>query len=188
MAVFSGISRRRKEKPSESLLRYLILASMPKIDSLTRQLIPFARTALRPLRLFTNIVSLVANKHSYHNGSTTMIPAAASSSSCAIAHNYESDGRDRLSATSGPRFALHGRQRLFALIIIWSRDQSSIQLISSVMVTLYFFIGARLEEKKLLREYGRSYEVYMRHVTGIIPRPWKTLSTDRAKQILEQKE
>jgi len=85
---------------------------MPKIDSLTRQLIPFARTALRPLRLFTNIVSLVANKHSYHNGSTAMIPAAASSSSCAIAHNYESDGRDRLSATSGPRFALHGRQRM----------------------------------------------------------------------------
>jgi len=76
---------------------------------------------------------------------------------------------------------------LFALIIIWSRDQSSIQLSSSIMVTLYFFIGARLEEKKLLREYGQSYEEYMRHVPGIIPRPWKWLSTDRVKQILEQK-
>jgi len=76
---------------------------MPKRDSLTRQLIPFARTALRPLRLCTNIVSLVAHKHSYHNGSTAMIPAAASSSSFAITHNYEStDGiaYPRLAATA----------------------------------------------------------------------------------------
>ncbi len=73
---------------------------------------------------------------------------------------------------------------LFAIIIIWSRDQSSIQLSSSIMITLYFFIGARLEEKKLRREYGQSYEQYMRHVPGIIPRPWKWLSTDQVRQIL----
>jgi len=73
---------------------------------------------------------------------------------------------------------------LFALIIIWSRDQSGIQLCSSIMVTLYFFIGARLEEKKLIKEYGQPYEIYMQYVAGIIPRPWKWLSTGRMKQIL----
>ena len=53
------------------------------------------------------------------------------------------------------------------------------------MVTLYFFIGARIEEKKLIQEYGQPYEIYMQYVAGIIPRPWKWLSTDRMRQILE---
>ena len=74
---------------------------------------------------------------------------------------------------------------LFAIIIIWSRDQSSIQLISSTLVTVYFFIGAKFEERKLLREFGQSYRDYIQDVPGIIPRPWKWLSTARMKQILD---
>jgi len=68
------------------------LASMPKIHSLMRQLIPFVRTALRPLRLCANIVSLVAPRHRYLNGTAATIPAATSSRSFTIAHNPECEG------------------------------------------------------------------------------------------------
>jgi len=90
----------------------------------------------------------------------------------AVFSGINSRRKEKLSISPMHRYVRHPWY-LFALIIIWSRDQSSIQLISSVIVTLYFFIGARLEEKKLLREYGRSYELYMQYVPGIIPRPWK---------------
>ena len=65
---------------------------MPKIDSLTRQLIPFAPTVLRPprLRMALSINGLATLRHGYHNDSTATIPAAASSTSLANAHNYES--------------------------------------------------------------------------------------------------
>ena len=65
---------------------------MPKIDSLTRQLIPFAPTVLRPprLRMALSINGFATLRHDSRNDSTATIPAAASSSSLAIAHNYES--------------------------------------------------------------------------------------------------
>jgi len=94
--------------------------------------------------------------------------------------------KEKLSLSPMHRFVRHPWY-LFALIIIWSRDQSSLQLSSSIMVTLYFFIGAKLEERKLLQEYGWACEEYINSVPGIIPRPWKRLSTDRMKQILGQK-
>jgi len=67
------------------MCRYLVtnfLASLPKIDSPTRQLIPFAPTVLRPLRLRTT--SFLALRKCRRRG---------------------------LSATNRPRFALHGDQR-----------------------------------------------------------------------------
>ena len=65
---------------------------MPKIDSLTRQLIPFAPTVLRPsrLRMALFINELATLRHDSHNDSTATIPAAASSPSLASAPNYES--------------------------------------------------------------------------------------------------
>ncbi len=77
------------------LCRYFVsnfMTSLSKIDSCTRQLIPFAPTVLRPsrLRMTSFINELVTLRHDYHNDSTATIAAAASSSSLAIAHNYES--------------------------------------------------------------------------------------------------
>lgn len=75
---------------------------------------------------------------------------------------------------------------LFALIIIWSRHQSSLDLISSILVTAYFFIGAKLEERKLVSEFGEAYQEYLKLVPGIIPLPWKFISATNAADI-EQK-
>lgn len=72
---------------------------------------------------------------------------------------------------------------LFALIILWSRDQNSLTLISSVMISVYLFLGSRLEERKLLRAFGRRYGDYMARVPGIIPLPWRRLSAAEARAL-----
>ena len=58
---------------------------------------------------------------------------------------------------------------LFALIIIWTRDMNAHFLLSSILMTAYFFIGSYFEEQKLKTCFGKNYERYMEKVPGIIP-------------------
>jgi protein-S-isoprenylcysteine O-methyltransferase Ste14 len=74
-----------------------------------------------------------------------------------------------------------------ALIIIWSRDMDSMYLTTALTLTLYFFLGAWLEEKKLLAVHGDIYNQYCKKVPGIIPRPWRFLSKAQAKQLQSRK-
>lgn len=90
--------------------------------------------------------------------------------------------QDRLTISPLHRFVRHPWY-LFAIVIIWSRDQNSLTLISSIMVTLYFVIGSKLEERKLLRDFGQAYGDYMKRVPGIIPLPWRQLSTAEADRL-----
>jgi len=57
----------------------------------------------------------------------------------------------------GPRFSLSPFHRhvrhpwyFFGLVIIWSRDMDPVWLASCIAITLYFVIGSRLEEQKLV--------------------------------------
>ena len=43
-------------------------------------------------------------------------------------------------------------------------------LIAAVVITVYVLIGIRLEEKKLLLEYGKEYEEYSSKVPKLIPK------------------
>lgn len=43
-------------------------------------------------------------------------------------------------------------------------------LIAAVVITVYVLIGIRLEETKLLLEYGKEYEQYSRRVPKLIPK------------------
>jgi len=74
----------------------------------------------------------------------------------------------------------------FGLLLIWTRDMNSAWLITCLLVTLYFLIGSRLEENKLIAEYGDGYAEYRRRVGGIIPLPWKILSASEARDIMRQ--
>lgn len=74
----------------------------------------------------------------------------------------------------------------FGLVLVWTRDMHTTTLISSVLITLYFVIGSRLEEKKLLAYHGDIYRRYMARVPGLIPLPWKFLSTRDAEALLQQ--
>ena len=54
---------------------------------------------------------------------------------------------------------------------------------TAIMLSIYFFLGARLEETKLLAYHGDLYRQYCKKVPGIIPRPWRYLTKSEALQL-----
>jgi len=73
----------------------------------------------------------------------------------------------------------------FSLLIIWSRDMSVAWLITCTAVTIYFIIGSKLEEDKLILYFGEQYRNYQKKVPGLLPLPWKYLSKADAEQLVE---
>jgi protein-S-isoprenylcysteine O-methyltransferase Ste14 len=74
----------------------------------------------------------------------------------------------------------------FGLVIVWTRDMSAPMLLSSVIITGYFIVGSRLEEKKLLVYHGDTYRRYMARVPSLIPLPWKSLTAEEAEALLKK--
>jgi len=74
----------------------------------------------------------------------------------------------------------------FGLVIIWTRDVSSVQLVVYLLVTAYFIYGSHLEEKKLIAYHGEVYKKYRQKVAGLFPLPWKILSREEAEQLLRE--
>ncbi|MEI6289924.1 MAG: isoprenylcysteine carboxylmethyltransferase family protein, partial [Chloroflexota bacterium] len=57
------------------------------------------------------------------------------------------------------------------LVILWLKSDMTVNsLVLWIIFTLYIFIGAYFEEKKLLIEYGQSYNEYMAKVPMFIPK------------------
>lgn len=73
----------------------------------------------------------------------------------------------------------------FGLLLIWTRDMNAAILLSAIMITLYFVIGSRLEETKLIRYHGEKYRRYCDLVPGLIPLPWKFLRAHQKKDLLD---
>lgn len=69
-----------------------------------------------------------------------------------------------------------------SLVMVWTRDMDPAMLTSALAITLYFLLGSRLEEKKLVAEFGESYRRYQARVPGLWPLPWKYLSREEAAQ------
>ena len=72
----------------------------------------------------------------------------------------------------------------FALMLLWTRPMDSLLLVSAIFMTLYFFLGSKLEEEKLKSYYGDVYKNYIARVPGLIPLPWKHLSEAEANALL----
>jgi protein-S-isoprenylcysteine O-methyltransferase Ste14 len=70
-----------------------------------------------------------------------------------------------------------------ALVLIWTRDMNTSFLISAILLSLYFIIGSRFEEGKLVAFYGDQYRLYRNHVAALIPLPWRVLSKEKALEI-----
>lgn len=83
---------------------------------------------------------------------------------------------------SRPRFGLSPLHRFvrhpwyfLGLVWLWTRDMDSARLVAAVIVSVYLWLGSRLEEGKLEDELGRVYAEYRRRVPGLLPRPWRYL-------------
>lgn len=75
-----------------------------------------------------------------------------------------------------------------SLILIWTRDMNAAMLLSAVLASVYFIVGSRLEEKKLLVFHGDSYRRYMQQVPGLLPWPGKSLSAAAAERLARGEE
>jgi len=69
----------------------------------------------------------------------------------------------------------------FALVILWTRSMDTALLITALCLTLYFWWGSLLEERKLLIYHGELYAEYRRRVPGLLPLPWRYLSRTEAE-------
>ena len=72
----------------------------------------------------------------------------------------------------------------FGLVLIWTRDMDSMMFTTALILTAYFAIGSRLEERKLEQLHGDPYRRYRQKVPGLIPRPWRYLGKEEARQLL----
>jgi protein-S-isoprenylcysteine O-methyltransferase Ste14 len=72
------------------------------------------------------------------------------------------------------------------LVLVWARDMDAAQLLSAVLITGYFVIGSRLEERKLVLYHGPVYARYRERVPSLVPLPWRTLSRTEAARLGQQ--
>ena len=72
------------------------------------------------------------------------------------------------------------------IILVWSRELDPIMLTNAIMITLYFVIGSRFEERKLHRYHGEVYQRYAELVPALIPRPWRFLTRQQARMLLQR--
>jgi protein-S-isoprenylcysteine O-methyltransferase Ste14 len=76
----------------------------------------------------------------------------------------------------------------FVLVLLWTRDMHAPLLVTAVVVTLYLVVGSRLEERKLLVEYGDLYRRYMDSVPGLLPWPSKFMLLEEAEILAAESE
>lgn len=79
-------------------------------------------------------------------------------------------GTDRL-ITRGIYGWIRHPQFLAGLILLWSRNVKSTDLVINIVLSAYLLIGAHIEEKRLLAKFGKQYAEYMKQVPRFLPIP-----------------
>lgn len=69
------------------------------------------------------------------------------------------------------------------MLLIWTRDMDAGFLLSALLLTAYFVIGSRWEERKLVAYHGEAYRRYRQQVPGLLPLPWRYLTQAQASQL-----
>lgn len=62
---------------------------------------------------------------------------------------------------------------LSAMIVLWALPELKlIDIIGNGFITVYFILGAWLEEQKMVEDFGQEYKNYMQEVSMFIPLMW----------------
>lgn len=75
-------------------------------------------------------------------------------------------------ATSGILGVIRHPWYAGGLLLIWARDLGLTALIINFVLSLYLAIGAFLEERKLVKEFGDDYRHYQNRVSMLFPWIW----------------
>lgn len=70
----------------------------------------------------------------------------------------------------------HVRHPLYsgAILLLAGLIADPFSAATALWATLYFWLGARAEEGRLLARYGEAYATYKAHTPMLIPMPWRT--------------
>jgi protein-S-isoprenylcysteine O-methyltransferase Ste14 len=61
------------------------------------------------------------------------------------------------------------------LMLIWLMPMMTLNLLAIfIILTVYLVLGAKLEEKRLIHEFGGPYRAYRQRVPMLFPRLWRT--------------
>lgn len=74
--------------------------------------------------------------------------------------------------TSGILGAIRHPWYTSLLLILWARPLDMSALTVNLVFTAYLLVGVRLEENKLIREFGDDYHQYQQRVSMLIPFKW----------------
>lgn len=97
------------------------------------------------------------------------------------------EDQERLHISPLHRYVRHPWYAL-GLVLLWTRDMHLAQLAVTLAASLYFVIGSRLEERRLLAYHGAAYARYRQRVPALIPLPWRRLSPAEAQQIVDSRD
>jgi len=61
---------------------------------------------------------------------------------------------------------------LGGILIVWAQDMSVSTILINMVIGVYFMIGAVLEERKLVIEFGEKYREYQQSVSMLFPWRW----------------
>jgi protein-S-isoprenylcysteine O-methyltransferase Ste14 len=61
---------------------------------------------------------------------------------------------------------------LGGILIVWAQDMSASTILINMVISVYFMIGAVLEERKLVIEFGEKYREYQQSVSMLFPWRW----------------
>jgi methanethiol S-methyltransferase len=75
-------------------------------------------------------------------------------------------------ATSGILGVIRHPWYAGGLLLIWARNLGSTALLTNSVLSLYLVIGAFLEERKLIGEFGDEYRQYQNRVSMLFPWNW----------------
>jgi len=89
---------------------------------------------------------------------------------------------ERLTLSPLHRWVRHPWYAL-ALVMIWTREPDAAFLVSALVWSAYFALGARLEERRLVAAHGEAYRRYQARVPALLPRPWRRLTAAEAAAI-----
>ena len=71
--------------------------------------------------------------------------------------------------TSGILAVVRHPWYLAGFLLLWGRDIDTAALVVNVIFSMYLVVGALLEEKKLVKEFGAQYIAYRQHVPMFVP-------------------
>lgn len=60
------------------------------------------------------------------------------------------------------------------ILIIWARPLDTGAILTNIVITGYFVVGAHLEERKLEAQFGQEYADYRKRVSMFLPFKWMT--------------